>query len=119
MIEAQTPAEGISVQDVWDDAIVYNISCTCTDPDHELITWIEVTQDADQPEVEATFYVRTNFDNWDNIWERVRIACGVLFGYGYEQNHTILLSKQSAINFASALNNSVTVLEERELDNKS
>ncbi len=110
-MKAERPALGISRSESWRDAEVYHVDCSCTDPDHALDMWIEVSTDKDLPEVEVTFYVKTNFRYWWNFWERAKLAASVLFGNGYEQHHSLLLKKQAAYNFAAALEASIEDLE--------
>jgi len=118
-MKAERPALGISRSESWDDAEVYHVECSCTDPDHALVTWVEVSTDKDFPEVEVTFYVKTNFRRWDNVWERIKTAWAVLFGDGYEQHHNLLLKKQAAFNFAAALEASIEDLEENAKNTQS
>jgi hypothetical protein len=110
-MKAERPALGISRSETWSDAQVYHVECSCTDPDHALTVWVEVSSELDFPEVEVTLYAKTNFRRWDNIRERVKIAWKVLFGNGYEQNHSMLLKKQAALNFAAALEAAIEDLE--------
>lgn len=110
-MKAERPALGISRSESWSDAQVYNVDCSCTDPDHSLTVWIEVSQEELIPEVEVTFYVKTNFKRWHNFRERIKLAWGVLFGDGYEQHHSLLLKKQAAYNFAAALEAAIEDIE--------
>lgn len=110
-MKAERPALGISRSDSFSDAQAYHVECSCTDPDHAVEVWIEVSSEPDFPEVEVTFYAKTNFTRWRNVRERVKVAWGVLFGDGYEQNHSLLLKKQAALNFAAALEAAIEDLE--------
>lgn len=110
-MKAERPALGISRSESWSDAQVYHVECSCTDPDHAVDVWVEVGSEPDFPEVEVTFYAKTNFRRWDNFRERVKIAWGVLFGNGYEQSHSLLLKKQAAYNFAAALEAAIEDIE--------
>jgi len=114
-MKAERPALGISRSASWGDAEVYNIECSCTDSDHTLVAWIEISPDSDIPEVEVTLYVNTNFRRFRNLRERVRGAWGILFGNGHEQHHSLLLTKQAALNVAAALEQSIEDLENRNL----
>lgn len=111
-MKAEKPALGISKSSTWNDTHVYHVECSCTDPDHAVVSWIEISTDEDlHNEVEVTFYVNTNFRRWENVWERIKIAASVLFGNGYEQHHSLLLEKQAAYNFAAAIEASIEDLE--------
>lgn len=109
----EKPALGISRSESYaSDYKVYHVECACTDPDHAVVCWIEVGKDPDlHDEVEVTFYVKTNFPHWWNFWERIKIAFGVLFSNGYEQHHSLILKKQSALNFGAAIEATIEDLE--------
>jgi hypothetical protein len=113
-MEAEKPALGVSRSSSYSDCEVYHVECTCTDPDHAVQAWIELREDPDiDDEVEVTFYVQTNFARWWNWRERFKIALSVLFGRGYEQNHSLLLNKQAALNFNAAMAASINDLTDK------
>lgn len=113
-MKPEKPALGISRNESYDsDYKVFHVECSCTDPDHAVVCWIEVSEDPDlHDEVEVTFYVQTNFASWRNFWERIKIASKVLFGRGYEQNHSLLLKKQAALNLSAALTETIDELSD-------
>ena len=113
-MKAQAPASGISLDKDFDDAKVFNVECDCSSDDHAVKMWIEVQRDRDIPDVEVSFYVTTWTKNFWNNWPaRIRAAYDILFKGVHKQEHHMLLNKQSAINFAQAIKDTV-----RELDNK-
>lgn len=110
----EQPAVGISKQPGWgwDDAHVYNIECSCSDPDHSVQTWIEISTDDDfHNEIEVTFYVTTDYSGWRNFRERVSESWKVLWSGNSQRHHSLLLTKQSALNFAGAINKSIEDLD--------
>ena len=111
MITKQSPARGISVDADYVDAKVFNIECDCSSDDHAVKMWIEVSQDSDIPNVEVSFYVTTWSQRFENLWDRIKIAFDVLFLGVHKQQHSILLNKQSAVNFANAIIDTVHDLE--------
>lgn len=110
-MKAEKPALGISRSTTYSDAQVYHVECSCTDPDHAVDTWIEVSPDDDIEEIDVTFFVKTNFKRTEGFKDRVKSAWGILFGNGYEQFHNILLKKQTALNFSAALEQAIKDLE--------
>lgn len=111
MIKKQTPAQGISVDNDFGDAKAFNIECECSSDDHAIKMWIEVAQDPDIPNVEVTFYVTTWTPWFENMWERIKVACDVLFRGLNKQQHSMLLNQQAAVNFAHAILDTVNELE--------
>ena len=110
-MQAEKPAQSISRSDRWDDSVVYNIDCECTDPDHAVTVWIEVGHDEDMPEVEVTFYVQTDFAWYEGWWERIKLAASVLWTGRSQQMHSLLLKKQGALNVAAAMEQTIEDLE--------
>jgi len=110
-MKAQTPAQGISIDNDWGDAKTFNVECDCTSDDHAVKMWIEVQRDKDIPEVEVSFYVTTWTPFWNESWSRFKAAYEVLFKGVHKQEHHMILNKQSAINFAHAILSTVDELE--------
>lgn len=112
-MKAERPALGISRSSVYDDAVVYHVECSCTDPDHAVDAWVEISNDEDIPEVEVTFYIQTNFYGWRKFHQRLADAWRVLWGGSSERHHSLLLNKQAACNFAAAIEASIEDLESK------
>jgi len=110
-LKAQTPAQGISLDNDFGDAKVFNVECDCTSDDHAVKMWIEVQRDADIPDVEVSFYVTT----WTPIWagwsQRLKAVYDILVNGVHKQEHHMILNKQSALNFAAAIESTVKELE--------
>jgi len=107
-MDTQTPAQGISIDNEYDEAKVFNVECECTADDHAVKMWIELDRDA--PYVTVTFYA----DFWTPVsgwWQRVKIAWNVMVHGVHRQEHDLMLRKQAALNFASAITQSVKELE--------
>jgi hypothetical protein len=100
-LKAQTPAKGILIVDDWGDAKNYHIVCGCRQPDHSHDLWIE----ADETGVNVNLYLTAKSPFWSTnrfkqIW--------TLLTKGYlEQETTICMSEQQAINYARALTSAV------------
>ncbi|SRR6056297_4354830 len=121
-MKPEKPALGISRSNEWEDAMVYHVECECSDPDHAVVTWIEIGNDPEiHNEVEVTFYVQTNFSMFSlrHIWSRIKIAVGVLFGRGYQQHHSLILKKQAALNFGAAIEQTIQDLEDADTQSDS
>lgn len=113
-MKAQTPAQGISIDHDWGDAKVFNIECDCSDSDHAVKMWIEVQRDRDVPDVEIGFYVTTRTAKFWQGWpQRLRAVKDILMHGIYQQEHHMLLNRQAALNFASAIQNTVADLDEK------
>ncbi len=109
----QKPAQGISLDNDWGTAKTFNVECDCSSDDHAVKMWIEVQRDADIPDVEVSFYVTTWTKNFWQDWPaRLRAVYDILFKGVHKQEHHLLLNKQSAINFAHTIIDTV-----KELDN--
>lgn len=110
-MKAQTPAEGIMLVNNWDDAKNYHIECSCGSEDHSAKMWIEVQKDRDIPEVEVSFYVTTWTPFWQEGWSRVKAAYEILFKGVNKQEHHMILTKQSALNLAKVIEQTVNELD--------
>lgn len=109
-MKAETPAQGISVDRVFKDAIAFNIECNCGGQDHDVKMWIEVDGITDIKEVEVTFYVTTWTPYFTNFWNRLRIAYNVLVHGVHEEQHSLFLNQQSALNLSAAIAKTVKKL---------
>lgn len=111
-MKAQTPAQGISIDKDFGDARVFNVECDCSSDDHAVKMWIEVQRDADVPDVEVSFYVTTwTREFWKDWPARFRAVYDILVKGVHKQEHHMLLNKQSALNFAAAIESTVKELE--------
>lgn len=112
--KAQTPAQGIMLQGEYSDSKNFKVECDCSSDDHAVFMWIEVSQDDDIPDVEVSFYVRTWTAIIDGGWlGRLKAAYDVLVKGVHKQEHHMILNKQSAINFADAIKNTVKEMEKK------
>lgn len=111
-MKAQKPAQGISLEKDWGDARVFNVECDCSSDDHAVKMWIEVQRDADIPDVEVSFYVTTwTREFWNNWPARLRAVWDILVHGVHKQEHHMLLNRQSALNFATAITDTVKQLD--------
>lgn len=112
LLKAQTPAQGISLEKDWGDARVFNVECDCSSDDHAVKMWIEVQRDQDIPDVEVSFYVTTwTREFWKDWPSRLRAVWDILVHGVHKQEHHMLLNRQAALNFATAITNTVKQLD--------
>jgi hypothetical protein len=111
--KAQQPAEGISLTGDYGDAKNFRVDCDCGSDDHSAHMWIEVAKDPDIPDVEVSFYVTTWTPLWKGWGTRLRAVYEILFKGVHKQEHHMLLRKQSAINFAHAILDTVKEMEKK------
>lgn len=112
--KAQTPAQGISLDNDWGNAKTFNVECDCSADDHAVKMWIEVQRDKDIPDVEVSFYVTTwTREFWKDWPARLRAVYDILFKGVHKQEHHMLLNKQSAVNFAAAILDTVKEMEKQ------
>jgi len=110
-MEPQNPAKGISLTNTFNDASSYHIECDCSSHDHSVSMWIELSKDSKINTVELTFYVTTRSKYWENWRQRLGILYEVLFKGLSKQEHTLILSQQSAINLANVIVTNVNELK--------
>lgn len=104
-MKAEQPAKGILKINDWGNSRMYKAVCSCGDDDCSHTIDIEADH-----EVSVTIYTRTrtNFwskTRWSHIW--------TLLTKGYTDfETTIVLDKQTAINYAETIKSAVKDLEE-------
>jgi hypothetical protein len=106
-MQPQDPARGISLLSDNDSYKHYRLHCDCTDDSHSVDTFIEVESDKEINTVTVTFFVNTWNPIYKNFLDRLKAAWSILISGRYEQQHDIVLNKQAALNFSSAISNSV------------
>lgn len=136
-MKAETPALGISKVREYEDMIVYNINCQCTDPNHYHLLTVEADQETN--DISVIVDLETTTDYWteyvnqnsnlsnDHLYHlkwtfayiinetirRVKIASRAIF-YGHIQRQaTLILNRQQALNYAEALKNAISNLKEK------
>jgi hypothetical protein len=105
-MKPQTPAEGIMLNSEWGDDQSYTIACNCHSSAHNVNMWIEVGTDSE--EVQVSFYVKTQTpwrNRWGQIWQ-------LLTQGSIKQEQELILSKQSALNLASAIKTGVAKIQQ-------
>ena len=112
-LKPESPAQGISTTGIWDDARSFRIGCECTDSNHDVNMWIEISTEKDMPSIEMAFYVDTWTPYFSNWGERLRAVYDILFKGVHKQQHTLLLNKQAALNVADAITSTVQLLEKQ------
>lgn len=110
-MKTQTPAAGIMFDADYGDSKTYTIACECHDSNHQVHMWIELNSDSDAKDVEMTFYVNTTTPFWTKGFSRIKAAWDMLFKGYREDQHTLILNKQAALNIAATINQVVRELE--------
>jgi hypothetical protein len=116
-MKAQQPAKGILTINDWGHSIMFKAVCDCGQPDHSHTLDV----DADEVGVNVTIYTTSktkwwNVDRWKQMW--------VLMIKGYIEEETVLsMDKQAALNYVSALSQSIAAVEkfqkEKNVKNKN
>ena len=106
-MKKQKPAEGISKINDFGHSIWYQVDCSCHEPDH--CHTVDVNTEFNDVTVDIYTTVETPFwakSRWKMIWE--------ILTKGYASHEaTIILNKQSALNYAEALKDAIKELEDR------
>lgn len=111
--DRREPWLGIMRLEHYDNADVYRVACSCGDYTHDVTAWVEVTQDKDIDEVEATFFVEGQSPTWSPGWRRWRAVWDLLVHGRHRSEHTLLMSREAAENFAQALQHSADRLAKK------
>ena len=137
-MKAETPAQGISKKQAFDDAVWYEVPCECGDPDHYHSIWVE----SDNNPKLITVYISTEsttdfwtqtvpehiekidspFVSW--VWQtvsytinetvrRARLITRILFKGYAKYESTVILTKQQAYNYSKALENAAKDLDKK------
>jgi len=114
-MNAQIPARGIMLNTDYGDSKLYTIECDCQDKEHQVNMWIDLDVDLDDGEhVKMTFYVNTTTPFWKDGFSRFKAAWDILV-HGYrEDQHTLLLNKQAALNVANTIIQVIKELEKHD-----
>lgn len=111
-MKAQKPAQGIMLQNDFGDSKNFKVECDCSSDDHAVYMWIEVDKDDDVNDVEVSFYVTTwTKEFWRNWPARLRAVYDILVKGVHKQEHHMILNKQSALNFAETIKQTVKEME--------
>lgn len=106
-LKEEQPAQGISVEKIFDDAIIYNVTCDCGVPEHSVKMWIEAKADSEIENISVSFYVDTYSPYFNSLWDRIKYTFKLLIFGQFKVEHCFLLNKQSALNFSSAIHNQI------------
>ena len=105
----EKPAEGIIRWGDYEDMKIYEVQCRCTDPDCsiEMIVAIEEEYPYDDITVEFGKEFRCH-----KFLDRIKNSLSMLFKGRYVGRSDTLLTKQSALNLAEVLKDSVKSMDE-------
>ena len=105
-MKVQKPAEGILKRNEWGDSVLYQVTCSCGDSNHDHNVWIEVDPDLNEVVVNTYTTQKSKFweqTRWRTIW--------TLLTRGYvEYEANIIMTKQQALNYAETLKRAVADL---------
>jgi len=104
-MKREKPTVGISTSAEYDNAICFTVQCDCMSHEHSINTWVEVNAEKDLQCVEVSFYVQKQF----TFFEKLKF----LFSGSNTIDHEIILSKQTALNWISAVKDALDFLEEK------
>ena len=113
-MKPQTPAQGIMFDADYGKSKAYTIACDCHDGDHQVHMWIELNGDKDTQDIEMTFYVNTTTPFWKPGFNRIKAAWDILFKGYREDQHSLILNKQAALNVADTITTVIAELERKE-----
>jgi len=105
-MKAQKPAEGILIRKDWGDAKSYVVPCECGCSDCEHNVWVE----ADEAGVTVTTYTKVKTKWWQ--FNRWKIMWTLLIKGYIEEEASIVMSKQQALNYSKVLESAVRNVEE-------
>lgn len=97
----------------WSDADCYRVACDCHHPDHDLDVWIEVEPDAETRDITVTLYKELYTPVWERGFKRFREAARILFTGSTRVAGTIIMQREVADNFLSAVKSSIDRLEKK------
>ena len=100
-MNSQTPAEGILKINDWGSSRVYQVVCSCNNPDHNHTVWVE----ADESGVNVIIYTTNTSkfwtkNRWRQIWELLTTG-------QVEQEVGIVMSEQQTLNYAKSLTRAI------------
>lgn len=109
-VKAQKPAYGVSENANWPGCKTFSVECECTSTDHAIHTHVDIDADKEIDQIEVTHWIETytpvhDGSRWKAIWNLL------WKGYRTEQ-HSIMLTKQAAKNWISAVDAAIDHLEE-------
>ena len=110
-MNSQLPAVGILLSCQFDNAACYHIECDCSDSEHAVKMWIESESDHEVNLITLKFYINTWTPFWESGFNRIKTAWKVLTTGFHQQQHCMILSKQSALNLASTISTKVNEIE--------
>ncbi len=110
MDKNQTPARGIMSTGNWDDAHSYRVACECHDHAHDLNVWIEVDPDKETQDITVYLYKEMYTPFWGEGFNRVREAMRLLFTGHSRHESSIIMRREVAENFLSAVQSSINEL---------
>ena len=111
-MEPESPARGVTTIGEFDNCVGLRTICECTTEDHSVDTWIEVGRLYDDMEdIIVTFHVNSySHPLAEGFWQRVKNAGLMLIGVDQRQQE-ILLTKQQALNWCSAVQKEIKRME--------
>ncbi|MCX7593148.1 MAG: hypothetical protein N2235_05210 [Fischerella sp.] len=128
-LDPQNPAQGIMLDQEFDNAKFYTVSCSCGNPNDQIKLEIEVEDGV----ITTHVWTKVKTDRWRQTWpimdrdygswlyyikylinavtSRIRVIWSVLTRGYVEMESWTILNEQQSVNFAWALHNAVKELQ--------
>lgn len=140
-MQAQKPAEGISITNKFKKSTFFRVDCTCGDPDHEINFEVELDREFEDIAVSTwtvqktpwwNEVVKPRYDidneflqglNWlctgliNGLATRLRLTRDIWWKGYVKYEGTTSMNAQQALNYAEALKSAVEELEKIQKDN--
>lgn len=91
----------------YPDAKAFRVACDCGDESHDIDVWVEVEKKHEYPEITVSFYVHTVTPFYKDGFSRIKTAWDVLTKGHHKSEHVLIMRKEGAESFATALLKSV------------
>jgi hypothetical protein len=111
-MKAQVPAEGTLKRNDWGLSKLYQVTCSCHDPEHDHNLWVEANVDR---EIAVTIYTTTvtpfwSISRWRQMWQ--------LLTRGHIKSEVCLsMNQQQALNYAETLKTAIREIKTLKAEN--
>lgn len=107
-MQPEKPAFNIYKSGDYNDAQFYTVACACMDPDHQHTFLIE--RDSVTNLISVSLYIQVQTPWW--LWKsKIKAIWSILTKGQIQYQSTLVMDKQQALNYGSALIESVQELE--------
>jgi len=112
-MKAEKPAKGISkIDEFCDGTVAYRIECECSNNDCAVDNWVELHPESDVKSITVLWYAKMYSKFWEgNRWAQIKNGLKLIFTGQIEMAHDMMISEQTALNWISALEQSIEDLK--------